>query len=245
MSIEKFSNWLTIFLLPKRSLNTTNGNHLKGVLPFLANISYYEFIQINQSIPVFIGLLVYLTHLMRRLYETLYISVFSQSSMNILHFMMGIIFYTSSVYSQLLSAFKGSTQTLESLNERNISSFSFITKFQIVLLLIFFLFQYEQNKCCKILSATRKTSNGSIKSYDHFIVKGRLFEYISSPHYSIEILLYCVLMIYYKFTIEITLCCLFVIVNQTIACFLTHRWYKEKFASKYPSKRKAIIPYLL
>lgn len=52
-------------------------------------------------------------------------------------------------------------------------------------------------------------------------------------------------MIYYKFTIEITLCCLFVIVNQTIACFLTHRWYKEKFASKYPSKRKAIIPYLL
>lgn len=49
------------------------------------------------------GLLLYLTHVTRRLYECLYVSIFSDSNMNLLHFLLGCTFYPLCVCSQLSS----------------------------------------------------------------------------------------------------------------------------------------------
>ena len=37
---------------------------------------------------------------------------------------------------------------------------------------------------------------------------------------------------------------LWVIVNQVVAGFMSHQWYKQKF-KEYPTERKAVLPFLV
>uniref|UniRef100_A0A8R1XMH2 Polyprenal reductase n=1 Tax=Onchocerca volvulus TaxID=6282 RepID=A0A8R1XMH2_ONCVO len=99
-----FKNWLRIIEVPKR---------LFWIFYLIASISIlFAFIDIvingqlrynGNLVLISIGLLLYLTHVLRRLYECLYVSIFSDSNMHILHFLLGITFYPFSVCSQLLS----------------------------------------------------------------------------------------------------------------------------------------------
>lgn len=50
------------------------------------------------------GLLLYLSHVSRRLYENLFVSIFSNSKINFFHFALGVLFYIITPISQLYSA---------------------------------------------------------------------------------------------------------------------------------------------
>ncbi|VDD87290.1 unnamed protein product [Enterobius vermicularis] len=177
-----------------------------------------------------IGLIGFLLHTFRRLYETLFVSVFSShSKINIFHFLTGIIFYVMAVVSQVV-CLQENTDTCKRL----------LLKFYTV-----FRSKYQQHLCFKRLASIRSAKDGAIKPDLYGIPCGHLFNYISSPHYTIEIILYILLSFYYRLCSVMVFCCLFVTVNQTVAAILTHRWYLERYGNKYPASRKALIPFFL
>ncbi|KAM9967781.1 hypothetical protein ACTFIW_001868 [Dictyostelium discoideum] len=76
------------------------------------------------------------------------------------------------------------------------------------------------------------------------IPNGRLYQYVSSPHYLSEILIYFSFLILTNFKLNsLILNFIFTSLNLIHRSFQTHKWYKSKF-SKYPKSRKAIIPFL-
>jgi len=85
---------------------------------------------------------------------------------------------------------------------------------------------------------------GKVENTGHHIPHGGLFEYVSSPHYFVEILIYLSFNLITGF-LNTKLVCLFIFVvaNQFVTGYFTHVWYKKNFKS-YPKQRKAIIPYI-
>jgi hypothetical protein len=88
-------------------------------------------------------------------------------------------------------------------------------------------------------------ATGEVVSYGHKIPCGGMFNYVSSPHYFAEILIY--LSINIIFAGQSTtwwLVCLFVAVNQILMGLVNHQWYKKQF-THYPITRKAVLPFVL
>mmetsp|Transcript_22494 Transcript_22494/g.32849 ORF Transcript_22494/g.32849 Transcript_22494/m.32849 type:complete len:267 (+) Transcript_22494:43-843(+) len=75
------------------------------------------------------------------------------------------------------------------------------------------------------------------------IPKGFLFEYVSSPQYFTEILgfLGWAIMTWSPAGLFIFLISAANLVPRAVG---THKWYQEKFKEEYPSKRKALIPFI-
>jgi len=83
-------------------------------------------------------------------------------------------------------------------------------------------------------------------SYEHAIPRGGLFEYVSCPHYFMEIVIYLsFVLIAGPHHITLLSAVIFVITNQLVSGYLTHRWYRAHFGTLYPVHRKAVIPFLL
>lgn len=79
----------------------------------------------------------------------------------------------------------------------------------------------------------------------HNVPHGDWFHYVSCPHYLAEILIYLSFAIILG-TKHTTAWIIFgwVLVNQVIAGLMSHWWYRKTFRT-YPSKRKAVIPFLI
>lgn len=175
--------------------------------------------------------------MIRRLYETQKISVFSDSTINVIHYLSGIGFYVSTGLALV--------HTIDSVGEANVGTVNpTLTRLAFLLFLISSLIQFQSNL---ILSNMRrqKRSGKTVITYDHHIPRGSLFELVSCPHYLMEILIYFSVYLMSQKNILWFILLNFVIVNQVMAALLTHNWYLKTFADKYPRKRKAIIPLLL
>jgi len=82
-------------------------------------------------------------------------------------------------------------------------------------------------------------------SYEHTIPRGGLFEYVSCPHYFMEIIIYLAFTLIGGFRhVTLLSIVLFVINNQLVAGYLSHRWYRAHFGTLYPVQRKAVIPFI-
>ena len=87
---------------------------------------------------------------------------------------------------------------------------------------------------------TREEVEAGIKKYR--IPKGGLYKFISNPNYFGEIIAWTGFAIFTwglggVFILAVTMA------NLIPRAFLTHKWYKEKFAD-YPKERKALIPFI-
>ena len=98
--------------------------------------------------------------------------------------------------------------------------------------------------CMQILRLVCFVLEGEVVNYEHAIPRGGWFEYVSCPHFFMEIVIYFAFVVVGGFFHK-TLFSVFVFVlsNQLVAGHLTHCWYKQQFKS-YPPKRRAILPYL-
>ncbi|VDM96952.1 unnamed protein product [Thelazia callipaeda] len=101
-----------------------------------------------QDVTITLNLLLYLTHVSRRLYECLYVSIFSDSSMNILHFFLGISFYPLCVCSQVVSFISGS---ITGMDNQLVSMKLLYAMLVVAVLLI----QVQQHHCFVSLAALR------------------------------------------------------------------------------------------
>ena len=87
---------------------------------------------------------------------------------------------------------------------------------------------------------------GKVVNYEHAIPRGGLFEYVSCPHYLMEIVIYLAFLLIGGYChVTLLSVVIFVITNQLVAGYLTHRWYRTHFGSLYPVHRKAVIPFVL
>ncbi|KAL3993890.1 3-oxo-5-alpha-steroid 4-dehydrogenase family protein [Acanthocheilonema viteae] len=229
-----FKTWLKMIEVPKRLFWIFYLIAFITVLFAFINIVIGDQLRCNGNpILTSLGLLLYLVHVLRRLYECLCISIFSDSNMNILHFLLGITFYPFCVCSQL------SSFTLDGKAEINLLS----VLLYIVLTVGIFMVQIKQHHCFVLLAQLR-LRNGLNANNVHAVPHGGLFEYCLSPHYFLEIVIYLLFALIYQLSIPMLLCFLFVTVNQTIAALLNQSWYRRHF-HEYLSNQKALIPYIL
>ena len=101
---------------------------------------------------------------------------------------------------------------------------------------------YHQYNCHKILGMlTTRTPSGR-KVYE--IPYGDWFNFVSSPHYLAEIIIYFALFLVTQGLCQRWLLVLiFVISNLNHGARVTHEWYQRKFES-YPKSRTILIPYV-
>ncbi|PAV88294.1 hypothetical protein WR25_13152 [Diploscapter pachys] len=177
-------------------------------------------------------------HSFRRAYETLYVSVFSSSQMNLLHYLAGLGHYFLLPLS-IISETKG-VVTSDYVH----FSFGDISGEQWGAAIIFLMLNLAQNQIAHQMGDLRKSLSGTVRHYGYGVCYGGLFDLVSSPHFLLEMLIYVSMtgFLWQCFAFKFVL--LFVVLNQMCAGFVTHQWYLSTFPGKYPKERKAIIPWI-
>ena len=192
----------------------------------------------NENRVVLFYLCLYQLHLTRRLYECLNVSIFGKESrMHVFQYVFGLTCYT------LVPL------TLIAFAERHDGrSFDFSISSALPVLLFFF-GNYKQFRLHSILAKLRTNARGQERRR-YFIPKSDWFEYVSSPHYLAEIIIYGSLFAglrdQYSSNQAWISMILVIIVNLGFSAIQTHRWYKAKFDESYKKlNRRALIPFVL
>lgn len=102
----------------------------------------------------------------------------------------------------------------------------------------------NQYQAAKTLANLRKNRSGAVVTKEHKIPSGGLFDYVSSPHMTCEMLMYIALslILFSNHTFKFVL--FWVVSNQLESSLLSHWWYLNTFKN-YPKNRKAVIPFVL
>lgn len=179
----------------------------------------------------------------RRLYESLFISVYSsQSKINIIHYLFGHAFYMAAAISTvcpIVMSPKESKHDIITLLD------NLVDRKRAILFVLFMYTSHYQHTCHKILANLRKDKTGAVVAEQHFVPSGGPFEYVSCPHFLTEILIYLLIVLIQGLgNTYWNLIFLLVLSTQTINALTEHKWYRRKYKD-YPKSRKAIFPKLL
>uniref|UniRef100_A0A5B7BDV9 3-oxo-5-alpha-steroid 4-dehydrogenase C-terminal domain-containing protein n=1 Tax=Davidia involucrata TaxID=16924 RepID=A0A5B7BDV9_DAVIN len=197
---------------------------------------------------------------LRRLFETIYVFNYSPSAqMHVFGYLTGLFFYTAAPLSLCCTCapevFKFvANQVAEFIVKgRNRMPITEIDWWGLVTPLLklrwyswigvaIFLWGWiHQRHCHAILGSLRENKE---HADDYVIPHGDWFEYVSSPHYLAEIVIYGGLVVACGGA-DLTIWLLFgfVVTNLVFAATETQKWYLQKF-DEYPSNRFAIIPFV-
>ncbi|XP_074324052.1 polyprenal reductase 2-like isoform X1 [Apium graveolens] len=196
---------------------------------------------------------------LRRLFETIFIFKYSPSArMHIFGYLTGLFFYTAAPLSLCCTSpevFKFATNWIEEfiVKGKNQMPSTKFNEWGIIIPLIrqrwytwigAGLFSWgwvHQRRCHAILGMLRENKT---QAEAYVVPEGDWFNYVSSPHYLAEIVIYGGLLVASGCTdFTIWLLFAFVVANLSLAAAETHRWYLQKF-DDYPSHRLAIIPFV-
>lgn len=200
-------------------------------------------------------------HVLRRLYETVYVFNYSPSArMHVLGYLSGLFFYVAAPLSvcSLCAPEVSSyviTQAVHSVLRQRARIADIELKFfeygnslltlgcwQWIGALVFTWGWIHQLRCHKILGSLRTGKQEETNEYA--IPYGDWFEIVSCPHYLAEIVIYAGILIATGCS-DLTVWLLFgyVVANLTFAATEMHRWYLQKFDG-YPRSRWSIIPFV-
>ncbi|XP_016464455.1 polyprenal reductase 2 [Nicotiana tabacum] len=212
-----------------------------------------------------IGLSVFLLLLMeaqvlRRLFESIYVFKYSPyARMHIFGYLTGLFFYTAAPLSlccnyatevykfglSLIQEFivKGKDRMLATEVDwwRFLNPLVQLRWYTWIGAAIFCWGWIHQCRCHAILGSLRENRE---HSDDYVVPHGDWFQYVSSPHYLAEIVIYAGFVVASGCS-DLTICLLwvFVVANLVLAAAETHRWYLHKF-DNYPRNRFAIFPFV-
>uniref|UniRef100_A0A1I7T4J0 Polyprenal reductase n=1 Tax=Caenorhabditis tropicalis TaxID=1561998 RepID=A0A1I7T4J0_9PELO len=179
-------------------------------------------------------------HVARRLYETLFVSVYSDSRMNLFHYVIGIVHYFI-----LPIAIMCETQGVASRVQHVHVSIEDITYTQWVGAVLFWLCNWKQHQLAEQIANTRKGPRGLIRNYAYGICFGGWFNLVSCPHFLFEICIYLSLLLVIPTAYVYRFIVLFVCSQSNLrSTHHTYLVYTKQFP-KYPKNRKALIPYVL
>ncbi|CAH9077920.1 unnamed protein product [Cuscuta epithymum] len=200
------------------------------------------------------------THLLRRLFESVYVFKYSPSArMHIFGYFSGLIFYaaaplslccnhipevfkfTLSLFQEFILKEKDRMQETKFVLSGFVNPLSNLRWYTWIGATIFFWGMIHQHTCHVILGMLRKNKQQSV---DYIVPCGDWFQYVSSPHYLAEIVIYFGLVVA-RGCSDLTVWLLFgfVVANLVFAAAETHRWYLHKF-DNYPKDRFAILPFV-
>lgn len=191
--------------------------------------------------PAYIAMLLLCAQIWKRLYETFCISVYSDSKINVVHYLVGIAHYLGALTAILMEAPVFAAPSFKHRVTFTTEDFHL----NLVIGVVIFAWAWcHQYKSAVILANLRKDEKGSIVNYDHKLPVGGLFDRLSSPHMFCEMLMYLALNIILWGHSTWPYVFLWVFCNQCETALLSHWWYKSKFKA-YPKKRKAFLPFIL
>ncbi|CAG7828660.1 unnamed protein product [Allacma fusca] len=185
-------------------------------------------------------------HVLRRLYECWFVSVYSGNKMNVLHYMMAITHYTGCILSLLAHSvgFVGDPALPPVAPEVWTLSLDNLNIFHYWGLFLFMYGSFEQYRAHRQYADLRKGKGNEVATLTHQIPRGGLFEKVSSPNYWAEIIIYASLCVIFAFMNPTwNGVFIWVLCNQIVSGTMNHKWYQRTFPD-YPKSRKAIIPYL-
>lgn len=199
--------------------------------------------------------------LLRRLYESLYVSKFSaMARMHVLAYLLGLLYYVLAPLSlfpraremimETTQCFGAYKQGINKLNDDNQGWHSMRPLLDIgwtywIGGAIFIWGWIHQYRCHMILASLRsKKGLNKEDTHAYKIPYGDWFEYVSSAHYFAEIVMYFAFVVATAgLSLDAWLLFIFVVLNLSVVAVDTHRWYTAKF-DDYPSSRRAIIPFM-
>lgn len=168
----------------------------------------------------------FLCHLCRRLYECLYIQHY-QSKMTIIEYLFELIHYPC-VGLTIIADYKYSYT--------NLNLYKYL--FGVILFSYASYFQYHSHL------TLAKLNRNSEQIYP-IPVGHWIFEYISSPNVLLEFVIYLSILIASHRTSAMASLIVWIFVKQTFSALFKHRWYLRYYQNSYPSKRCALIPFLI
>lgn len=170
----------------------------------------------------------FLCHISRRLYECLYVHRFgSNSTMSVIHYLVGLVHYP----------FVGLTILVDYQYSDHRPSFFTIG----LSVFLFIIASYVQYRVHLTLAKIPRNENEIYPIPDGYWP----FQYFSSPNYIAEIVLYISFWLISHHTASFLSLLIWVLINQSLAALLTHRWYRRHYGKEYPSNRYALIPFLV
>ncbi|KAI3502300.1 hypothetical protein L1887_30334 [Cichorium endivia] len=189
---------------------------------------------------------------LRRFYESIYVFNYSPSArMHIFGYLVGIFFYALAPLSLCCNF---APQVFDFVNVRVRMSrpgFNNIWMFVIPFLrlpwyawigaAIFLWGWVHQRRCHQILGSLRDKTE---QLEEYVIPYGDWFEYVSSPHYTAEVVVYAGLVAASGGAdLSLWLLFAFVVANLVFAAMETQIWYLHKF-DDYPRHRRVIFPFV-
>ncbi|XP_048220314.1 polyprenol reductase isoform X1 [Perognathus longimembris pacificus] len=208
------------------------------------------------ALSAFLVLLFLWLHSARRLFECLYVSVFSNAVINVVQYCFGLVYYVLvglTVLSQVPMDGRNGEWSLPCHRPREgYSSVYVIGKhvlmqarwFHILGLVMFVWSSAHQYKCHVILGNLRRNKAGVVIHCNHRIPFGDWFEYVSSPNYLAELMIYISMAVTFGFhNTTWWLVVTYVFFSQALSAFLSHKFYTSQFVS-YPKHRRAFLPFL-
>lgn len=192
------------------------------------------------ELSIVVGSSLLFTHTLFRLYQSIYINVFSTTTtLGLLDWLAPHI-YTLCAGLTVLSeapALDGSG--------RGWFHWSDFSWHHLAGVALFALISHYDGKLQYHLAKFRKNRAGHVVSEDHKLPKGGIFDYISCPQLLTEILIHGAIGVALGFKHQAWwLCTGYVAISQTVRAVGRQQWYRKKFEG-YPPGRKAIIPYLI
>uniref|UniRef100_UPI00358FC3AE polyprenol reductase isoform X1 n=1 Tax=Myxine glutinosa TaxID=7769 RepID=UPI00358FC3AE len=193
------------------------------------------------ELSIVIAQLLMLLHVTIRLYECFFVSVFSNTTINVLQYAFGLVYYV----------IVGLTLICEGPDMRSRGAFLTIKQLldqwrchHVFGVIVFLWASFHHYYSHVILSRLRKDKTGHVVRTTHSIPYGDWFEFVSCPHYLAEILIYLALaltlggchMTWWAAVIYVLFC-------QCLAGILMHEYYVHHFPA-YPRLRRAIIPFI-
>lgn len=260
------ATWLyahkTAAIVSESFLYSSIASHLTGVShEFSLHKSHSSMREYKYGIWTSVFLLILMeAQVLRRLIESIYVFKYSPSArMHIAGYLAGIFFYTAAPLSLCsrysMEVFKNVVNLLAEFvikgkDRMQVTEFDLWGHVHPLLKLkwyawigaaFFFWGWIHQRRCHAILGSLRENGH---KADDYAIPEGDWFDYVSSPHYLAEIIIYGGLVIASGFS-DMTLWLVFgfVVANLVFAAGETHRWYLRKF-DNYPRSRCAIFPFV-
>ncbi|KFD53572.1 hypothetical protein M513_05488 [Trichuris suis] len=189
---------------------------------------------------------------LRRFFESAFLSVYSDTKMNIFHYLLGIVHYVMVPCSILIEGPSLTSPSIEESEASDIISNTYfvgalnkLTLMQWFGVALFVWASLKQHECFRILSAMRRGYSGDVLTHLHGVPQGGWFDYVACPHFFFEIIIYISIWVCQNLTWNTwSFVVIFVTVNQMIAASITREWYIRKFPEVYPTNRMALIPYI-
>ncbi|KAG5882537.1 hypothetical protein JTB14_038148 [Gonioctena quinquepunctata] len=225
---------------PATSVYIFNNSPPRWLLDFLNAVGGRDRVSYTSATHVYLSLILLTLQVYRRFYDTHCVSVFGKSMININHYIVGMLHYPGSALAIICEAPQFAKNSSYAMTDLNLAALSSLDIFAI---LLFIWAWRQQHVTTKILANLRKNKKGDVVTSEHKLPQGGMFEYLSAPHQTAEILMYLSITILLWYNITWFFVFTWVLSNQVETILLSHWWYQATF-NEFPKKRKALIPYL-